>query len=477
MPQLVESCGMFFYPPFSPFRFLFSDFLEKNMPFYFVLSPICAIFAVSINIRSFLRYQKYTQMRVLIVNTSEKTGGAAVAANRLMDALNNNGVKAKMLVRDKETEDITVVSLPRSLRLQWNFLWERWCVFWHLHFSRQRLWEVDMATSGTDITRLREFQEADVIHLSWINQGMLSLKNIRKIIRSGKPVVWTMHDLWPATGICHYARGCNRYASACGNCPLLPNKGSKNDLSAKIFRRKKELYHRGAISFVTCSRWLERQAKGSGLFVGQRITNIPNPIDTHVFCPQDQAEARLRAGLPADKHIILFVSQRVTDERKGMRYFIEAIDRLVARYPEMKENTSIAILGGHSEEVNLTLPSYSLGYVSDEKQIVAIYNSADAFVLPSLEDNLPNTIMESMACGVPSIGFRVGGIPEMIDHQQNGYVANYRDTEDLASGIHWVLEEADRAALKQACLQKVAQNYSQHAVALKYIEVYNEAMA
>ena len=196
-----------------------------------------------------------------------------------------------------------------------------------------------------------------------------------------------------------------------------------------------------------------------------------------MFCPQDQAEARLRAGLPADKHIILFVSQRVTDERKGMRYFIEAIDRLVARYPEMKENTAIAILGGHSEEVNLTLPSYSLGYVSDEKQIVAIYNTADAFVLPSLEDNLPNTIMESMACGVPSIGFRVGGIPEMIDHQQNGYVANYRDTEDLASGIHWVLEEADRAALKQACLQKVAQNYSQHAVALKYIEVYNEAMA
>ena len=221
-------------------------------------------------------------MRVLIVNTSEKTGGAAVAANRLMDALNNNGVKAKMLVRDKETEDITVVSLPRSLRLQWNFLWERWCVSWHLHFSRQRLWEVDMATSGTDITRLREFQEADVIHLSWINQGMLSLKNIRKIIRSGKPVVWTMHDLWPATGICHYARGCNRYASACGNCPLLPNKGSKNDLSAKIFRRKKELYHRGAISFVTCSRWLERQAKGSGLFVGQimRIAsgNKINPL-------------------------------------------------------------------------------------------------------------------------------------------------------------------------------------------------------
>lgn len=416
-------------------------------------------------------------MRVLIVNTSEKTGGAAVAANRLMDALNNNGVKAKMLVRDKETEDITVVGLPRSLKLQWNFLWERWCAFWHLHFSNLHLWEIDMAAAGSDITKLREFQEADVIHLSWINQGMLSLKGIRKILKSGKPVVWTMHDLWPATGICHYARGCNRYGSSCGNCPLLPHKGSKNDLSAQVFRRKKELYQHCNISFVSCSRWLEKQAKSSGLFVGQRVTNIPNPIDTHVFCPMDKAEARLRAGLPADKHLILFVSQKVTDERKGMKYFVEAIDKLVAQYPAVKDNTAIAILGGHSEEVTLTLPSYSLGYVSDEKRIVDIYNSVDVFVLPSLEDNLPNTIMEAMACGVPSVGFKVGGIPEMIDHQKNGYVANYRDTNDLAQGIHWVLEEADKEMLSQACLQKVSHNYSQHAVALRYIEVYNQAMA
>lgn len=416
-------------------------------------------------------------MRVLIVNTSEKTGGAAVAANRLMDALNNNGVKAKMLVRDKETEDITVVGLPRSLKLQWNFLWERWCAFWHLHFSNLHLWEIDMAAAGSDITKLREFQEADVIHLSWINQGMLSLKGIRKILKSGKPVVWTMHDLWPATGICHYARGCNRYGSSCGNCPLLPHKGSKNDLSAQVFRRKKELYQHCNISFVSCSRWLEKQAKSSGLFVGQRVTNIPNPIDTHVFCPMDKAEARLRAGLPADKHLILFVSQKVTDERKGMKFFVEAIDKLVAQYPAVKDNTAIAILGGHSEEVTLTLPSYSLGYVSDEKRIVDIYNSVDVFVLPSLEDNLPNTIMEAMACGVPSVGFKVGGIPEMIDHQKNGYVANYRDTNDLAQGIHWVLEEADKEMLSQACLQKVSHNYSQHAVALRYIEVYNQAMA
>lgn len=166
-------------------------------------------------------------MRVLIVNTSEKAGGAAVAANRLMDALNNNGVKAKMLVRDKVTDDITVVGLPRSLRMQWNFLWERWCIFCRLHFSRKNLFALDIANAGYDITSLPEFKEADIIHLHWVNQGMLSLKTIRKIISSGKPVVWTMHDIWPASSICHLTLGCHHYNNGCGNCKYLPGNGGE----------------------------------------------------------------------------------------------------------------------------------------------------------------------------------------------------------------------------------------------------------
>ncbi len=162
-----------------------------------------------------------------------------------------------------------------------------------------------------------------------------------------------------------------------------------------------------------------------------------------------------------------------------MDYLIEACRLMAEQHPEMRENTCVAILGGHSEEFEgkLSFPIVSLGYVSDDKRIADIYNAADVFVLPSLSENLPNTIMEAMACGVPSVGFKVGGIPEMIDHQKNGYVANYRDAKDLAAGIHWVLLEADREDLKKACLQKVMHNYSQHAVALKYIEVYNQAMA
>ncbi|MBR4191577.1 MAG: glycosyltransferase, partial [Prevotella sp.] len=176
-------------------------------------------------------------MRVLIVNTSERTGGAAVAANRLMMALNNNGVKAKMLVRDKESDSLTVVGLPKSPMLNWHFLWERLVIFFHCRFSRKHLFEIDLANSGSDITKLREFQEADVIHLHWINQGMLSLSGIRKILKSGKPVVWTMHDIWPATAICHLTLNCRNFTTHCHNCRLLPGKGSSSDLSTSVWRK------------------------------------------------------------------------------------------------------------------------------------------------------------------------------------------------------------------------------------------------
>ena len=418
-------------------------------------------------------------MKVLIVNTSEKTGGAAVAAHRLMDALNNHGVKARMLVRDKETDNLTVIGLQGKWRQQWYFLWERFIIFLHLHFNRQRLFEIDIANAGTDITSLREFREADVVHLHWINQGMLSLSAIGKILRSGKPVVWTMHDLWPATAICHYARGCKNYRTGCGHCPLLPGKGGANDLASRVWRRKQRMLDGQNISFVTCSQWLRGEAQASALLQGHHVTNIPNAIDTRVYCPADKQEARRATGLPADSKVILFVSQRVTDERKGMDYLTEAVSQLSSQHPEMCQQVVIAILGGHSEVLadRLSLPVHSLGYVSDERQIVNIYRSADVFVTPSLEDNLPNTIMEAMACGVPCVGFRVGGIPEEIDHQKNGYVAKYRDATDLAKGIRWVLYESDYDTLSRQAVTKVAHNYSQQSVAIRYTEVYNEAIA
>lgn len=402
-----------------------------------------------------------------------------MAANRLMEALNNNGVKARMLVRDKETDMITVAGLEGKARRQWSFLWERLVIFIRTGFSRKHLFEIDIANAGADITGMREFREADVIHLHWINQGMLSLRGIKKILDSGKPVVWTMHDVWPATAICHYTRGCGFFRSHCRNCRLLPGGGSENDLAAAVWRKKKRMLADRTVFFVACSQWLAGEARKSALLAGQNVACIPNAIDTRVFRPADKGAARTAAGLPQGRRIILFVSQRVTDSRKGVDYFIEAVNMLAGRFPDMRDTTGVAILGGHAEEVGgrLALPVYPLGYVSDEKRIVSVYNSADVFVLPSLEDNLPNTIMEAMACGVPCVGFKVGGIPEMIDHRKNGYVAAPRDAADLAEGIRWVLDETGTGRAGAEAVRKVCSCYSQHSVAIRYIEVYNQAMA
>ncbi|MBR6182503.1 MAG: glycosyltransferase family 4 protein [Prevotella sp.] len=418
-------------------------------------------------------------MRVLVINTSERTGGAAMAANRLMEALNNTGVKAKMLVRDKETDSITVVGIGDSLLAQRHFIRERMAVLARLHFSKKHLFDIDIANAGFDITKTREFQEADIIHLHWVNQGMLSLKGIRKILESGKPVVWTMHDAWPSTGICHLTMGCKRFKTRCKNCKYLPGGGGENDLSSKVWKKKKDILEHHGIFFVACSKWLEGEAKQSALLNGQNITCIPNPIDTKVFKRHDKAEARKMLGLPLDKKLILFVSQRVTNAYKGMDYLVEACRLLVEEHPEMKEQCAVVMLGGHAEEMEGKLPlqSFPLGYITDERKIVEVYNAADVFVLPSLSENLPNTIMEAMACGVPCVGFKVGGIPEEIEHKKTGYVAEYRNAKDLKEGIRWVLAEADCEALSAAAMKKVATSFSQDGVALKYIEVYNHAMA
>ena len=221
-------------------------------------------------------------MRVLIINTSERIGGAAIAANRLMEALKGKGIKAKMLVRDKQTDQVTVVPLKKSWRHIWQFVWERVIIWKANHFKKHNLFAVDIASMGTDITSLPEFQQADVIHLHWINQGMLSLKDIQKIIDSGKPVVWTMHDMWPITGICHHAQDCTKYQTQCHTCPLL-YKGSKHDLSYQVFLKKQKLYKKANITFVACSQWLEELARHSVLALGHSVTNIPNPINTNLF--------------------------------------------------------------------------------------------------------------------------------------------------------------------------------------------------
>lgn len=415
-------------------------------------------------------------MRVLIINTSERTGGAAIAANRLMDALRNNGIQAKMLVRDKQTSKMTVIGLNKSLWKIWQFVWERIVIWKANHFTKQSLFSVDIANTGTDITSLPEFKQADIVHLHWINQGMLSMKDLRKILSSGKPVVWTMHDMWPCTGICHHARECDKYHQECNHCPYLYKGGGKKDLSNQVFKTKKELYQIAPITFITCSQWLKERAGQSALLTRHPVMNIPNPINTNLFRPRNKQDARQKLSLPAKKKLILFGSAKITDKRKGIDYFIESCKILAEKHPELIREWGIVVYGKESEQLKPLVPFkvYPLNYISSEKELVDVYNAVDLFVTPSLEENLPNTIMEAMACGIPCVGFQIGGIPEMIDHLHNGYVADYKSAKDFANGIHWTLSESEYQSLSEEAFRKVVTSYSENIVAKRYIDVYNK---
>lgn len=413
-------------------------------------------------------------MKILLINTSERTGGAAVAANRLMRALRTIGIDVQMLVRDKQTDDPAVHTVNDTTRRRWlnrlRFLFERIVIFLCHRFSKKHLFQVSIANTGNDITQIDCFREADVIHLHWINQGFLSLTDLEKILRSGKPVVWTLHDLWPAAGICHYPDTCRKYQTECHHCPMQPH--PLWDLAHQVFRRKKQMDW-SRVHFVGCSQWITKQAQQSSLLRRATFYTIPNAIHTELFYPQSQEEVRHALGLPKDKKLILFGAAKVSDTRKGARYLIDAC-RLLKGHTDW----AIILMGGCGEELKplLPLPAYSLGYLSDPYQIASVYTAADVFIIPSLEDNLPNTIMEAMACGTPCVGFRTGGIPEMIDHQTNGYVASYKDAEDLALGITWVLDHPTHQLLADACIQKVRTHYTEAIVAKQYMKVYQELL-
>lgn len=397
-------------------------------------------------------------MRILIVNTTEGMGGAAIAATRLMHALQKEGVEVSMLCRSDSQFTIISHSVNGSFDKSHNsqfiikpfaFYWERLRIFLVNRLSKRNLWQIDIASCGEDITQTEAFRRADVIHLHWINQGFLSLKNLEAIFRSGKRIVWTLHDQWPTTGICHYTEDCDHFQTHCHDCPLLTH-SSPRDLAYHVFEQKLRIWHEANITFVGCSQWIADEARKSALTQGHRIVCIPNPINHSVFRPLPKEEARNAFGLPLDKKIVLFICQKVTDERKGMRYLEEAMKAL----PDVQ---MVSVGSGGDFEIH------------DPQRMAMMYAAANVFVTPSLQDNLPNTIVEAMSCGTPCVGFCIGGIPEMIHHQQDGYVAHYRDAGDLAEGIRYVLAHPE---LGEAAAQYAADTYNESRVAKLYIAEY-----
>ncbi len=208
------------------------------------------------------------------------------------------------------------------------------------------------------------------------------------------------------------------------------------------------------------------------------VKAIPNPLDVSLFSPQDKADTRAKLGLPIDKKLILFVAAKVSVIWKGFSYFQEALEILKTQYSH-NQDIELVILGESDAETIAKLPfkAHALGRISDVNQIVSIYSAADVFVTSSIQENLPNTIMEAMACGTPAVGFEVGGIPEMIEYPYTGFLAKYKSAESLAEGMQWVLFEANHEELSKNARQKVLDNYSEKVVVEQYLEVYRSLVA
>lgn len=417
--------------------------------------------------------QKRPPLRVAFLCHSDNLGGAAIVTRRLVQALGEEGVETRMVVFNKLSDDDQVVAPDAGrARRGLKFLLERLRIAFANGFSRENLFKVSIASHGLSVADMKEVRNADIIVFSWINQGLLSMKEVEKIGRLGKPMVWIMHDMWNLTGICHHAMECKGYMDQCGNCQFLT--GNKaNDLSRKTWLRKKHLYDAFPMTFVAVSNWLADCCRKSSLLQGKDVRVIHNAFPIHSFTTKSSFTL---PDIPADKDVILMGAARLDDPIKGLDIAVAGLNRLFDNHPEIARSAVAVFVGNlrsRSALDNLRFPYIEVGMVNDGSIMRELYSRATVVLSTSLYETLPGTLIEGQAAGALPVTFGRGGQADIVDHKVNGYIACYKDVDDLAEGIRWALSrEPDREALHR----HVAERFSSKIIAQKFIDLFNELL-
>lgn len=414
-------------------------------------------------------------MKVVLVSLSDVNGGAAVVTYRLKQVLCREGVDARMLVLSRSVDDDSVAVLGNSLSRKWKFLWERGVIYLRNGFDRADLFKVSIADTGFDITRHPWVKDADVVMLNWINQGMMSLADVRRLA-AVKPVIWTMHDMWCMTGACHHAHECERFTGECGCCPYFNGGAREHDLSRSTWRRKRALYDSVPLHFVAVSNWVARKAAESSLLGQHRISVIPNafPVDEYRVAPVSQPEM---PGVDFTRRLILMGAARLDDPIKGLEYAIKSLNIFVDRYPDETARCQAVFFGDMRRPEllqQLRMPYRHIGRVSDPQALRDLYASAEVVLSSSLYETLPGTLIEGQAAGCVPVSFGRGGQADIIDHRVNGYLARYLDCDDMADGIRWAL---DSNLPRPAQHDSVVARFSSTAVARRYIALCRELIS
>jgi len=409
-------------------------------------------------------------MKVLMLNTYDEWGGAARAAFRLNRGLQSMGISSHLLVQGKTSgaKDVTgannfLTKIAYGIRTVLGTMPVRMYPNKPVNNFTPALMPDSIAGQVAEIS-------PDIVHLHWLGAGFMRLETLKKIKH---PLVWTLHDSWAFTGGCHMPHECVRYHKACGFCPVLGSRHEK-DLSRWVWQRKFRAWHSLKLAVVTPSRWLADCARKSSLLRDMQIEVIPNGLDLSIFKPIDKRLARELLGLPQNKKFILFGGiNSISDPNKGFQFLLPALRDLAGR--GWHHDAELIIFGSTKPE---NTPSFPLktnyfGRLQEEIKLSQLYSAADLFIAPSLQENLPYTIMEAMACGTPCVAFNQGGIPDLIEHRITGYLAQSFDAVDLAKGLDWLLQEDElRQEISLCCRRKVETMFALEKVAARYIEFY-----
>lgn len=413
-------------------------------------------------------------MRILHLSPTDTQGGAARGAYGLHQALRGIGVDSQMLVLRKYGDDPSVHGhatcggrIGAGLRDRLDriplqlYRWERenwWTVGWLPFRVRDA------------VDRLAP----DLVHLHGVGRGAAPIESLAQL--DAYPLVWTLRDLWVLTGGCHYTSGCERYLAGCGMCPQL---GSRNgaDLSRWQWSRKRRAWSDIRVAHVGLSHWIADCARRSPLTFGNDVSVIPNGIDTDRFAPTGRDAGRQAWNLPRNKRVILFGALHcLTDPRKGFAYFRDALGRMAA---EQALGDAIAVVfGNEGDGPDLGIETRYLGTIRYDADLARLYGAADVMVVPSTEEGFGKTAAEAMACGTPVVGFDNTGLPDIVDHRQNGYLADHLSAEALAEGITWALDALARdPSIRSRARAKILRAFGAASVAERYAALYCQRIA
>lgn len=415
-------------------------------------------------------------MKVLLCGSSDIGGGAARSAYRLHQGLQNLQVNSQIVVQTKLSDDFRVLAGSNKLAKGLAKLRPDLDQLPLYAYPKRDRTVFSPQWLPNSLSSLINKAAPEIINLHWICDGFIPIKALRQF---KQPLVWTLHDMWAFTGGCHYSYDCDRYRQSCGNCPQLHSE-RKYDLSRQIWQKKSKYWQNIDFRIVTPSHWLAKCAASSALFTNLAIEVIPYGLDLETYKPIDRQLARQILNLPLNSKLILFGAMSATsDRRKGLHLLQPALQKL-HKYLDISEIPIEILIMGASQPQSPThfgLTTQYIGKLSDDVTLALVYSASDVFVAPSLQDNLANTVLEAIACGLPVVAFNIGGMSDMITHQQNGYLAKPFDTDDFAKGISWILEDGERhLKLSHQAREKAEKEFALELQAKRYLNLFEEIL-